>query len=516
MYYYSGDEMDRDFVGPTKRMTRRQAGKLLCLIPFFPNAFAYAQTLNQRVHSELDCESSDPQLNGAFRWAKLEAISYVFDNDPVGPWYEAALPGRQAFCIRDASHQADGAQALGLSRYNHNMLRRFAENISASRDWCSYWEIDRENHPAPVDYKNDAEFWYNLPANYDVLDACYRMYLWSGDKSYVEDPVFLNFYDRTIVDYTERWDLTPDRIMKRTSKIQEPPFFRGDPTYEESSRDNLVGIDLLATQYAAFRAYSAIQAIRGNMRSARHALQTAVQIKLLINTVWWNPSEEYFYAFLDKEHRFLGRAGSDLLYRDAADDGPKVMSALNTLLGTMKTESEEAVESKSHYAEILYRYGRAEAAYAEIIDLARDGRKRREYPEVSYSVIGAMITGLVGVRVRPRLPLADMATGRPLEPVIETMPQLTAKTNWVALRNLPIQGSEIDVRHDRNRSTTVTNSGRNALNWKAGFPGSFAELQINGKTVNARVETTFLNRPITWLETNIPPGKTWRVQVPNG
>ena len=55
------------------------------------------------------------------------------------------------------------------------------ENISRSKDWCSYWEITYSNRPAPIDFKSDQEFWYNLPANFDVLDACYRMFLWTGD-----------------------------------------------------------------------------------------------------------------------------------------------------------------------------------------------------------------------------------------------------------------------------------------------------------------------------------------------
>lgn len=506
--------MNCNSVGTEKQITRRQAGKLLCSLPLFLSASAYAQAAPLQAHSELDFESSDAQLDKAFGWAKREALSYVFDGDPVGPWYEAALPGRHAFCMRDTSHQADGAQALGLSRYNHNMLRRFAENISASRDWCSYWEINRENRPAPVDYKNDAEFWYNLPANYDVLDACYRMFLWSGDRSYVEDPVFLNFYDRTIFDYTARWNLSPDRIMQRTSNIEEPPFFRGDPTYDESSRDNLVGIDLLATQYAAFRSYAAIQAIRGNARSARQSLETASQIKLLINTVWWNATQGYFYAFFNKQHRFTGRAGSGLLYRDAADDGPKAASALHTLLDAIKTEPEDAVEPRSHYPEILYRYREPDAAYAQIMDLTRDGRKRREYPEVSYSVVGAMVTGLMGIRVTPRLPLKDIVAGGPFNPVIATMPQLTEKTGWATLRNLKLQGSEISVRHRGNQSTRLTNNGTNVLHWKAEFPGSYAELKVNGRHVKANVESTYLHHTTTWIMTIVRPGETQQVDAP--
>jgi hypothetical protein len=494
-------------------ITRRQVNKALCFVPFLMSLSPLAQASTHAAQSELDFNSSDAGLVNSFRWAKIEAMSYVFEGDPVGPWYEAALPGRHAFCMRDTSHQADGAQALGLARYNHNMLCRFAENISASRDWCSYWEIDWLNRPAPVDYKSDAQFWYNLPANFDVLDACYRMYLWTGDRSYIEDPVFLNFYDRTMTDYIARWDLSPDRIMKRTSNIETPPFFRGDPTYEESSRDNLVGIDLLATQYAAYRAYATIQAIRGDKQAAQHSLQTAAQMKSLINTVWWNSSQGYFYAFLNKQHQFTGHAGADLLYRNAADNGPKTESALHTLLATMKTEPEDAVEAKSHYAEILYRYGNPEAAYAQIMDLTREGRERREYPEVSYSVIGALVTELMGVRVQPTLPLAEIVAGKPFETVVETLPQLTAKTSWAELRNLPVEGNRLGVRHEGNRSTSLTNHGKTPLKWKAAFIGSFPILFVNGKSFIANARSEYMGRIETWVDVEVPSGSTLNVKA---
>src|SRR6266852_4537448 len=95
-------------------------------------AFAKAESKHPVGHSNLELKSSDTHLVEAFDWAKGQALAYVFDGDPVGPWYEAALPGRRAFCMRDVSHQAAGAQALGLAKYTHNMLHRFAENISAS------------------------------------------------------------------------------------------------------------------------------------------------------------------------------------------------------------------------------------------------------------------------------------------------------------------------------------------------------------------------------------------------
>ena len=87
------------------------------------------------------------------------------------------------------------------------MLRRFSGEIGEARDWCSLWEIDRHGRPAHADFRSDDDFWYNLPANFDVLDASYRMYVWSGDSACTAtDPMLLGDDDRTVTDYVARWD----------------------------------------------------------------------------------------------------------------------------------------------------------------------------------------------------------------------------------------------------------------------------------------------------------------------
>ena len=54
-------------------------------------------------NQEMSFSSSDKDLEQTFYWAKKMALSYAHDgSDPVGHWYEAALPGRNAFCMRDA------------------------------------------------------------------------------------------------------------------------------------------------------------------------------------------------------------------------------------------------------------------------------------------------------------------------------------------------------------------------------------------------------------------------------
>jgi len=474
---------------------------------------ATAQPQPSRQVSALELSSSDKDVMQAFHWAKQQALAYVFDGDPVGPWYEASLPGRRAFCMRDLSHQALGAQALGLSKYTHNMLHRFAENIAASRDWCSYWEIDYRGLPAPVDYQSDQVFWYNLPANFDVMDACYRMYLWTGDRSYIDDPAFQNFYDRTVTDYVSRWDLNVQRIMTRKNTATQPPFYRGDPSYEESRRDMELGVDLLATQYAGYRSYAMIQALRGKRDVAKMYLQNAAEIKALVNTQWWS-SKGYFYSYLDNKRQFQGRAGSDLLYRDAADDGAHTEGALKALTEKARTEPSSAVEPKSHYAETLYRYGDAEAAYAEIMELSRPGRERREYPEVSYAVVGALVSGMMGIQVKPSAALEEIAGGERFEPVVETLPQLTAKTDWVEMRSLPLFDGMVDVK-ENHRSTTLTNHTGKILTWRASFAGSYTVLQVNGKAQAAQSGSRPHGRTITSVKLPVAPGASVRVELPH-
>ncbi len=460
--------------------------------------------------SALTFRSSDERLSEAFRWARQQAMAYVFDGDPVGPWYEAALPGRQAFCMRDVSHQGDGAHALGLAPYTYNMLYRFAENIAESRDWCSYWEINRENKPAPVDYQNDQAFWYDLPANFDVLDACARMYRWTGDRRYLNDPAFLNFYDRTVRDYVAKWQLSPEQVMKRQLPVPPPGlsgpaarFFtaRGIPSYIEGGSQFVVGVDLLAAEYAGFLAYSHIQQLRGNAAGAREYLAKALELKKLVNETWWNADQRQYYSTLSRDYKLQGSdrlalGDRAVLYYGVAEDGAKARSALDGLLSRIQQPSSLAVEEQSHYAEIFYRYGLADVAYAQILDLSRPDRKRREYPEVSYSVIGAIVGGMMGVAAE-----ADHA--------VSTLPSLVHQTEWVEIAGLPVRANVVSLREEANRVAILTNQSGPALQWQARFPGSFDRLLVDGKPVRAQRTAAY-----SWVEARVKPGGKVRVEVP--
>jgi hypothetical protein len=427
------------------------------------------------IESNLDLSSSSDQLMEVFRWARSQAMACVFDeDDPVGPWYEAVEPGREGFCIRDTCHQALGAHALGLARFNLNMLRRFAENISDAKDWCSYWEIDRYNRPAPVDFGNDAAFWYNLPANFDLVDCCFRMYVWTGDRTYIEDPVFLNFYDRTVCDYVERWGLGVDQIMNQPRLLNLRGIYdpkqkfsqaRGIPGYNENEHDYVVGFDLLATERAAFLAYAHIQELREDGLKAHEFLKKAAAVEELIRNKWWNREGQCFYQRLSASHeleacgsrRADARLGADWRMDVAADSGGFPVST---------TTGEEA---------------------ARLLDLTH---ARLEYPEISFSRIGDLVTELMGVTLEFRSPLLAAVEGGWVEVTVRTLSGLGTALDWAELRSLPIREREITVRHDGTRKTTFTSQRGPALIWRAAFAGRHQTLLVNGQPMAASMETT--------------------------
>lgn len=436
--------------------------------------------------SKLVLESSDARIVEVFNWAKTQAMAFVFEDDPVGPWYEAVEPGREGFCMRDTAHQALGAHALGLARHNRNMLRRFAENISDAKDWCSYWEIDRYNRPAPVDYKSDAEFWYNLPANFDILDCCFRMYVWTGDRTYVTDPVFQNFYDRTVSDYVERWGLDLAHIMTRPRLMNIRGIFdpqkkfawaRGIPGYNEGEKTYVLGFDVLATQHAAYLAYAHIQEIHGNAERAQEFLKKAADVKELVTKTWWNEKAQTFYARLNKDYQL--EAGDERRSRTLD-------------WGTVP-------------------YDNPDTATEQLLDLSHS---RLEYPEVSFTKIGTIVSGTMGINLEFTSPLLAATKGFWVETQVKTRSGLGSKIAWAELRNLPIRANTVTVRHEGLSKTVLTNQHGPAFLWLATFDGTHDTLLVNGRPAKAHLEQSTRGRTTSSVRVTVGAGGKVSVEIP--
>ncbi|ULB33285.1 MULTISPECIES: hypothetical protein [Proteiniphilum] len=454
--------------------------------------------------SNLIFSSSISDLNEAFKWSKNTALSYAHDGtDPVGFWYEAALPNREAFCMRDIAHQSIGGEILGLSNHNYNMMIKFAENISASKDWCTYWEINKNDKPAPVDYFNDEQFWYNLPSNFDVVQACFKLYEWTGNKEYLYNPVFINFYEKTLYDYIKVWKLETENLLTRSTHMNtELPFKeetkfngnRGIPSYIESESGFSLAGDLVASIYAACDAYSKILTIKGDTKRAEFFRNKAQNYKSFINDKFWNNKENYFNFFWSSiEGDFIMKntptAGETYyVWFDALETPTKSQTTINRVL-----VSENNVENLSHLPLLLYRYRMPEKAYEMLYTLRNHDRK--EYPEASFGLIEGITVGLMGIQ-----PKASMN-------IIQTLPQLISNEQWAEISNLSIFSSLVNIRHEGNYKSIFVNNSEKNLNWRASFYGEYDKIYLNGKECSPKYAVDVMGNIYSYIDTEVKHGE---------
>lgn len=450
--------------------------------------------------------SSNQSLEKSFAWAVPQALAYSHNvtSDAAGPWYEAALPGRDAFCMRDVSHQTRGAAALGLDAANFNMLSRFAAAIAPERDWAGYWEIDKDGKPSAADYVNDEDFWYNLPANFDVLDAIVRTWIWTGDNRYVDRPEMKRYFQKTANEYVAAWDLQTgkvlqrERIMHRRKAQGKFVDARGIPSYTEGRKDFNLGVDLLAAKYRAFLDLSLLFAHYGEKRQGEAYRKIAEETRRLIDEHAWLQDSKHYAGFLSPESKPKGSGDMFLLYFGVLKDGEARSGALR-YLGSPEYLNSIGIEEESYLPDLFFRYGDVDAAYDRIADLTRADKERREYPEVSYAVIESFVHGLMGIDVAPA--------------TVTTLSRSKGEEEN-AIYGVHLLGGTIDVKHMGHRSTTLTNHTEHVIEWRAAFSGEKANLMVDGqKKASEAARTTEGDEATSYVLVRVPSGHSKTVEV---
>jgi len=426
---------------------------------------AYAQ------HGGVTFTSTDAALQTAFGRAKEMALSYKGKpGDPVGAWYESALPPRSAFCMRDVAHQSIGGEILGLDKENKNMFRLFVNNISESKDWCSYWEINHLGKPAVEDYRNDKEFWYNLNANFDILNASWKLYLWTGDEEYIKGAGFSNFHEKSVTSFIDSWVLQADSLLSRPTHPNAPVPFndkdsfhrcRGLPSYSEGVPNIKMGIDLVGAIYRGLMSYAEILDVKGERSKAKLYREKAAAYQKSIDDFWWNPSVSRYNTFYSTDHKFgMDEGETFLLWFDALKAGDRKEKTIQHLLSR-----DWNVENLSYFPLIMYQNGQADRAYKYMLHLTNPETKRREYPEVSYGVVKGFVEGLMGLE-------ADARSGK-----ISTL--YRGKSDVVSeLKGVPVLKTVVTVKHQGNKKSVLTNTGKKKILWQPKFLNDKGEVVV--------------------------------------
>lgn len=466
----------------------RQSLRQLIVVLFF---FTGINTIKSqsKIQSPFKFESSNTELQSAVKWAKQKALSYAHDDsDPVGYWYEAALPNREAFCMRDVSHQSIGAEILGLSKHNKNMLLKFAQNISESKDYASYWEINRYNKPAPVDYENDQDFWYNLPANFDVIYTIERLYHWTKDTGYLNNKDFEKFCSLSLNEYVDRWELSHTNLLSRNRSLfvqdnhPDNRFGknRGIPTYNEGGRgESLLGIDMTASYIAGLNSYSKILRLQGRFKESELYIQKMEAELSFLKTFWWDNSKQAYRSIQYKDQSFdyfmVGKNQAFLhylLYFNVLTDSKQI----DAIVEEYKHQQQNLiVELKSYLPIIFYENNHSNLATKMIIELCGKNNLRRDYPENSFTIIEHITRGLMGII--------------PSENAISTLSRLDRETEWASVEGVSIQETHISVKHIGKDKTIFSNQGETKILWKAQFKGNYEHITIQNKKLKAQKET---------------------------
>lgn len=444
----------------------------------------YAQS---NSHSSFHFDSSDKALASSVRWAKNKALSFAHNNtDPVGYWYEAALPNREAFCVRDVSHQSIGAEILGLSAHNFNMVLKFCANISKSKNYATYWEINRYDKPAPVDYNNDQDFWYNLPANFDLIYAIKRIHNWTGDGRYIDTSAIQNFISISLNEYVKEWGISSDQAKTRNRfmYVQNKRDFpenrfgnsRGIPTYyERGSLLSHLGIDLTASYIAAIKSQIELSKFqkRADLNMDKYQRDLSRELQFL-ETFWWDTSKNAYKSIIYEDDTFDFYAiGADeaflhyLLYFDVLDDYDRIAEIINWY---KENQNKLIIELKSYLPILFYQNNYPNLANQMIKELCNKSNLRRDYPEISFTVIEHITRGLMGIDTN--------------EEAIETISRLGQNQIWASVEGVYIKGTKIGVKHFGNDKTIFKNLGDKNLIWKIKFRGAFNYVEVNKKRIN--------------------------------
>src|SRR5581483_8424538 len=182
------------------------------------------------------------------------------------------------------------------------------------------------------------------------------------------------------------------------------------------------------TQYAAYLAYAHLQEVRQNAALAQAFLDKSTAVKDLVTARWWNEKDQTFYARLSQDHQ------------------PEASSGRRSLdWGTVEFDDPDA-------------------DMARLVDLSH---ARLEYPEVSFSRIGEIVGGAMGITPVFTSPLLSAVKGNWVEVAIRTQSGLGTKIAWAELRNLPLRANVITVRHEGATKTIFTNQHGPALIWIA-------------------------------------------------
>ena len=461
--------------------------------------------------AKITLTSDNANLQEWFDWAVHKVDQYVMtgqvgvvnksDSNKTGsgvaqysPSYWAGYYDRTAYYSRDFCHQATGGQIAGLRDENMNMFKTFAKGATEARKWYTLWAFNFDGSNYTVDYSNDNSFVREVPAQFELVQRAYEQYLWTGDRTYIDDPTLWNFYTKVMTDFITLHDTNGNGVAEGTGG----GIRAGSCTYNERGGQPIIEAgDAIGSQYQATLAYAGMLRAKGLVKEADEWDEKAVTLKKYFNEEWsvmpGNPDGLYARALsTDGVTRYndFGKENSWFMpMKLITEPGARndayldfIAQKLGSGIGST-SDSPKNIEAYTYIPDTYFPYNRNEEAWKwmSYIMSVKDKPHERpiqgtngDYPELSFTFVSQTIEGVMGIE-----PNAG-------EHQVVTAAHLTKDMGYVDAKGIHMGNHLLDVRHDGLVKTTLKNNASEALTWEARFYGNYDTITVDGIAVDAQ------------------------------
>ncbi|MFF3618932.1 hypothetical protein [Streptomyces sp. NPDC002467] len=480
--------------------------------------------------------SSDPKIVEMFDWSKRKANSWVHlpgtqgplnvdenrtggsGTGTYGPSYWAGYANRSGYYSRDMAHQLAGAGVLGLHAENKAMLRSFAASATPAHKYYPAWALNFDTTTyLSIDYKSPSNFVREVPAGFELVQKSEEAYRWSGDRSYIEDPVLWDFYRHTTDEFVTLHDGLKDNGAVKVAEGTGQGIFQGTASYNEQSGEPLAEAgDAIGSQYQAYLAVASLARAKGDCVLAGRYEAKARDLKAYFNTTWSGTGSG---ADMVRGYTTDGRAltgwGKEnswfMPMKQIVDPGARREAYLDYIdQQASGADRPTNIEALTYLPDTFFRNDRNDTAWKwmkqvyDRKDVQHVNTKQGtngDYPEVSFTLVGQTVEGLLGVT--PDAPAHALST----------LSRLPSGMDWLGIDDLRIGDSTFSLRHDgATKSTLGHTSGSSAYTWEARFPGSHATVTVNGVARPARTKVVD-GVTYTYVTQRVSPGGTVTVEV---
>jgi hypothetical protein len=485
--------------------------------------------------------SSNPKIAAMFDWAKEKADSWVHqdgapgllnvdEKHPAGTGtgtyaatYWAGYAYRSGFYSRDFAHQTEGAHLLGLDAQNKTMLTGFAASATEARKYYPLWSLNFDaTTPLAIDYHGDTNFVREVPATFELVEKAAAQYRWTGDRSYLDDPVLWDYYQHATGDFVDLHDTAVPNGDVKVAEGTGNGIFQGAASYNEQTSQHLAEAgDGIGSQYQAYLAMAALAHAKGDDALADSARQRAAALKTYFNTTWSrlpgtddDSSDDFVRAYTTSGQPITGWGKENSWFmpmKDIVDPGPRDDAYLSFIDQQASGSGRPAnIEAVTYLPDTFFRHNWNDTAWKwmqDIYDRRGDNHVNTrqglngDYPEVAFTMVSQTVDGLMGVE--------PDAPGH----AVVTQSRLPAGIGWLQVSDIPIGKDTITVRHDGTTASTLTNkSATHPYKWEARFAGAHRWVTVDGKRKQAKTKVVD-GITCTYAKVEVLPGHTASVQA---